>query len=91
MQQDYRPQNVWTEGGRLVIEARREADGALTSARIRTLGRFAIAPSAAYKTIKVEASMQLPQGGLAGVQCAAALSDCYACRRGHTGPARRSL
>jgi beta-glucanase (GH16 family) len=35
---------------------------ALTSARVRTYGKFSVAPSAAYATIRVEAGMQLPQG-----------------------------
>lgn len=54
--------NLRVEGGNLVISAVRKPNGNITSARIRTLGKFSIAPSDTYKTIKVEARIKLPVG-----------------------------
>ena len=59
-------QNLRVEGGRLVITARREAGGdrgqRITSARIRTFGRFQVAPCAEYPTVKIKARIRLPSG-----------------------------
>lgn len=54
------------QSGSLVITARAEPAGSpysrYTSARIRTAGRFAVAPSAAHPVIRVEARIKLPAG-----------------------------
>ncbi|GAB4819360.1 hypothetical protein N2152v2_006406 [Parachlorella kessleri] len=54
--------NARVNNGVLVIEARKEASGRLTSARLKTQGLYAIQPSSQRKTIKVEARIFLPQG-----------------------------
>ncbi len=64
MQQYYTsdPSNARVEEGHLVIEARREENGLLTSARLKTLGHFSVKPDSSFKTIRVEAKILLPQG-----------------------------
>ena len=62
-----RPLNLQVAGGHLVLQAVREQPPALpyapyTSARIRTRGKFGVAPSAARRTIRIEARMLLPRG-----------------------------
>lgn len=54
-------------GGQLVLQAVREQPPALpyapyTSARIRTRGKFAVAPTAQHRTIRIEVRMLLPRG-----------------------------
>ena len=59
-------QNLRVEGGRLVITARREAGGdrgqRITSARIRSYGKFSVAPSAAAPAVRIEARISVPSG-----------------------------
>ena len=61
-----RRENVRVEKGALVIEARRDATGEhagqVTSARLRTAGRFSVAPSPAWPVVRVEARIKLPKG-----------------------------
>ncbi len=61
--------------GVLVIEARKEASGRLTSARLKTHGTFAVQPGVRFKTIKVEARIFLPQGAWAHGAAMAALGN----------------
>jgi beta-glucanase (GH16 family) len=72
LQQTYTPENVRVRNGKLVIEGRYESTGQLTSGKVRTQGKYHIAPSTKYPTIKIEASMKLPQGGwrvIPGIRC----------------------
>ena len=57
------------EGGSLVIQGQAEAPGTLpryTSGRVRSFGRFSVAPGAQFPVVRIEARMKLPDPG-AGV------------------------
>lgn len=62
------PQNLRLEDGKLVLQAvydpaaRAIRDQPYTSARVRTFGKYAVAPSQAHPTIKVEARIKVPAG-----------------------------
>ena len=54
------------EGGNLVIQGQAEPPGTLpryTSARVRTFGKFSVAPGAAHPAVRIEARIRLPEGG----------------------------
>lgn len=58
------PANLAVRRGSLVLQAVRSADPGLpyTSARVRTFGKFGVAPSAAYPLIRIQARIKVPQG-----------------------------
>lgn len=60
------PANLAVRGGTLVLRAVRSAvpgsDPSYTSARVRTFGKFGVAPSAAFPLIRIQARIKVPQG-----------------------------
>ncbi|PSC67185.1 vacuolar sorting-associated 8-like protein isoform X1 [Micractinium conductrix] len=61
-----RSENVRVEGGTLVIQAQAEPpgrpSGRYTSSRLRTAGRFSVAPSAAHPLIRIQARIKMSPG-----------------------------
>ena len=62
---DATPRNIRVRGGRLALRAVHDpasAERPFTSARIRTWGKFSVAPSKQHPTVRIEARMRVPAG-----------------------------